>query len=60
MRLLREALLCLFVIAIVLYLYSVAAGVALLSLCGFFSHRDEPEAVRHVKIVSNRSGTATG
>jgi hypothetical protein len=51
MRLLREALLCFFVIAIVLYLYSVAASVALFSLCGFVPHRDKPAAVHHSKIA---------
>ena len=60
MRILREALLCFLVVAVVLSLYFVAAGAALLSFCGFVSKRSEPEAVHHMKIVTDGSGTATG
>lgn len=34
MRVLREGLVSIFVVAVVLYLYFLAAGAALLSLCG--------------------------
>jgi hypothetical protein len=51
MKLFREALLCFFVIAIVLYLYFVAASATLLSLCGFVPHRDKPATIHHSKIA---------
>ena len=47
MKLLREALLSLFVGGVVLYLYFVAEGTALLSLCGFLSYRNGPVTLHH-------------
>lgn len=51
MSLLRETVLSLFVMGLVLYLYFVAAGAALLSLCGFLSHRDGPETLHHFTVT---------
>ena len=50
MRFLKEALLSFFVMGLVLYLYVVAAGAVLFSLC-FVSHRDKPAVVHHSKIA---------
>ena len=55
MKSFREALLSLFAIGIVLYLYFVAGGVALLSLCGFLLHRDGPETPDHFPVRANAS-----
>ena len=55
MKLLREMVLCFFVVGVVLYLYFVAAGVALLSLCGFLSHRNGPATLHHFTIAANAS-----
>jgi hypothetical protein len=61
MKLLREALLSLFVGGVVLYLYCVAAGAALLSLCGFFSHRNGPAMLHHFTVAENlQNRTYTG
>ena len=53
MRLLKEALFYFFVVAVALSFYSLAAGAALFSRCGFFSHRDEPEILHHFPIAAN-------
>jgi hypothetical protein len=45
MRLLKESLLSLLVIGVLLYLYFVAAGTALLARCGF--HREQ-QPVHHL------------
>jgi hypothetical protein len=44
MRVLREALLSLFVIGIVLYVYLLAVGAALFEICGLRSAGTEAEA----------------
>ena len=51
MRLLREALLAAIVMGIVLYLYIVAGGAVLCSICGVVLHRDRPPTVHHSKIA---------
>jgi hypothetical protein len=51
MRFLRESLLSFFVVAVVLYLYFIAAGAALLSLWGFLLHRDGLETLHHLKVL---------
>jgi hypothetical protein len=43
MKLLKEALFCFFVVAVALSFYFLAAGAAILSLCGFLLHQDEPD-----------------
>jgi hypothetical protein len=55
MRLLREGLLSIFVVTAVLYLYLLAAGAALLSLCGFLSHLNEPKTLDHFTVAANAS-----
>jgi hypothetical protein len=52
MRFLREALLSMLVIGLVLYLYVVAAGAVLCSMCGFVSHRQKPAAIHHSKLAA--------
>jgi hypothetical protein len=58
MRLLREALLSALVMGVVLYLYLVAGGAVLCSLCGFVSHRDKPAAVHRLKIAADVNSTS--
>jgi hypothetical protein len=49
MRVLKELLLSLFVMGVVLSLYFVAAGTALVSFWGFSFHRGEPAALHDLK-----------
>jgi hypothetical protein len=53
MRFLKESLLSLFVVAVVLYLYFVAAGAALLSLCGLLLPPDGLETLHHLKALTD-------
>jgi hypothetical protein len=53
MRFLKESLLLLFVLGVVVSLYFLAASAALFGLCGFVSHRDEPDTLDHAAIATN-------
>jgi hypothetical protein len=59
MRALKEALLSFFAFSVVLYLYFVAAGAALVSRCGFFLRRDGPETLHRLKIAAKVTSRAT-
>ena len=52
MRLLREALLSVFVIGIVLYIYLLAAGAALFDVCDCASSSGEPGAPDQLKTAA--------
>jgi hypothetical protein len=52
MRFLREALLSVFAMGVVLYLYLVAAGTALLNVCSLAPSGGESEATHHLKIAA--------
>jgi hypothetical protein len=52
MRVLKEALLSAIIMGIVLYLYIVAGGTVLCSICGVVLHRDKPPTVHHSKIAA--------
>jgi hypothetical protein len=52
MRLLKESLLSLLVVAVVVSLYFLAASAALFNLGGFVSSGGESEAADHLKIAA--------
>jgi hypothetical protein len=54
MRLLREGLLSSAVMGVVLYLYVVAGGALLCSICGVVLHRDKPPTVHQSKIAPGK------
>jgi hypothetical protein len=59
MRFLKESLLSFFVVTVVVSLYFLAAGAALLSLCGFVSDRDGPETPYRSAIAKNEKSYRT-
>ena len=54
MRILREALLSVFVIGVVLYLYLLARSALFLNVCGLASSGGEPEAAHHLKLQQRK------
>ena len=52
MRVLREALLSLFVMGIVLYVYLLAVGAALFEICGLASSGGQPETPHNLRIAA--------
>jgi hypothetical protein len=52
MRVLREALLSVFVIGIVLYVYLLAAGAALFEIFGLASSAGEPELPHNLRTAT--------